>query len=118
VKRLLPTLIASAVLLALVLTVAELEPQRLADTLAALDWGGVALAFGVYALSYLGRGIRLAVLLPGVSNVAHFTTSRPSARGTRSWPWSCPSVRARRPCPGCCTARPDAPCPKASRCSA
>jgi len=80
VKRLLPTLIASAVLLALVLTIAELEPQRLADTFAALDWGGVALAFGVYSLSFLGRGVRLAMLLPGVSNVGHLTSI--SARHT------------------------------------
>lgn len=79
-KRLVPTLVASAVLLALVLTVAELEPQRLADTFAALDWAGVALAFGIYALSFLGRGVRLALLLPGVSNIAHFTSI--SARHT------------------------------------
>jgi len=80
VKRLVPTLIASVVLLTLVVTLAELEPARLGDTFAALDWAGVALAFGVYALSYLGRGIRLALLLPGVSNVAHFTSI--SARHT------------------------------------
>lgn len=79
-KRLLPTLVASAVLLALVFTVTELEPQRLADTFAALDWSGVALAFFVYALSYVGRGIRLAILLPGVSSVSHFTSI--SARHT------------------------------------
>jgi len=79
-RHLLPALIASAVLVALLVTVTGLRPQRVAGTLRALDLAWCGLALLVYGASYVARGARLAVLLPRTSSVLHFTSI--SARHT------------------------------------
>jgi uncharacterized membrane protein YbhN (UPF0104 family) len=74
VKRLLPALLASAVLIALLAAATQLRWSDVAGTLAALDRGEVALSFAVYAASFAGRGLRLAVLLPGAGSLAHLSS--------------------------------------------
>jgi glycosyltransferase 2 family protein len=74
VKRLLPALLVSAVLVALLVAITDLEWRSVADTLRALDPGYVALAFAVYAASFVGRGVRLTLLLPGTGNLTAFTS--------------------------------------------
>ncbi len=79
-RRLLPALIVSVGLLALIVGVTGLRPERVAGTLRALHPGWCALAFVAYAGSYVGRGLRLSVLLPGATSVVHLTSV--SARHT------------------------------------
>jgi uncharacterized membrane protein YbhN (UPF0104 family) len=73
-KRLLPALLVSAVLVALLVAATGLSWRDVADTLRGLDRGLVAVAFAVYAASFVGRGIRLAVLLPGAGRLPHLTS--------------------------------------------
>ncbi len=62
-------LIVSAVLVGLVLAVLDLQAQAaqqgVTQILSHLHYGHVAMAFALYATSYLGRALRLVVLLPG-----------------------------------------------------
>ena len=73
-RRLLVALLVSAILVALVATVTKLHWREVADTLSHLDWTLVALALLVYAASYVGRGLRLQVLMPGAAGLAHATS--------------------------------------------
>lgn len=73
-KRLLVALLVSAILVAVVATVTNLHWREVADTLAHLDWSLVALAALVYAASYVGRGLRLQVLMPGAAGLVHATS--------------------------------------------
>ncbi len=73
-KRLLPALLVSIVLLALLAAATNLKWSAVTGTLATLDRGAVALAFGVYAASFVGRGLRLAVLLPGAGSLPHLVS--------------------------------------------
>jgi glycosyltransferase 2 family protein len=74
VRRLLGALLVSAVLLALIATVTELRFAEVADTLGGLDWTWVALSAAAYGASYWGRGLRLLVLMPGVTSLVHATS--------------------------------------------
>jgi len=74
VKRWLPALAVSVVLIALLAAATRLHWSDVADTLAALHPGDVALAFAVYAASFVGRGLRLGVLLPGAGSTAHLAS--------------------------------------------
>jgi glycosyltransferase 2 family protein len=71
VKRLLPAAVLAVVLLAVLAALTDLDWQRVGGTLAALDPGLTAAAFGVYAASFLGRGLRLGLLLPGAAGFVH-----------------------------------------------
>jgi len=71
VKRLLPALLVSVILMALLVSATKLKWSDVAGTLSTLDRGDVALAFVVYAASFAGRGLRLAVMLPGAGSLPH-----------------------------------------------
>ena len=73
-RRLLVALLVSAILVAVVATVTNLHWREVADTLAHLDWSLVTLAALVYAASYIGRGLRLQVLMPGAARLVHATS--------------------------------------------
>ena len=73
-RRLLLTLLVSVILVAVLATVTELRWREVADTLTALDWPLVGLSLLVYAASYVGRGLRLQVLLPGAAGLLHATS--------------------------------------------
>jgi uncharacterized membrane protein YbhN (UPF0104 family) len=59
------TLVVVAVLAALLDLSAEAAAEGAASAAKRLSFGGVALAFALYAASYVGRGLRLSALLPG-----------------------------------------------------
>ncbi len=77
-KRVLPALLATAVLGALVLAFLDLDLAEMghgvADRLRALAPVDVALAFAVYLASYFGRAVRFAVLLPGLRGIVHLAS--------------------------------------------
>jgi uncharacterized membrane protein YbhN (UPF0104 family) len=74
VKKLLVPALISAVLIFALVAFANLDWSLVGRSLLALDPGLVALALAVYAVSYVGRGLRLAVLLPGAGSVVHLTS--------------------------------------------
>jgi len=74
VKRLLVALLVSVILVAVVATVTNLHWREVADTLTHLRWPLVALALLVYAASYVGRGLRLQVLMPRAATLVHATS--------------------------------------------
>lgn len=73
-KRLLPAALLAVALVAVLAALTNLQWERVAGTLAALDPGLTAAAFLVYAASFAGRGLRLGLLLPGASSFAHLTS--------------------------------------------
>lgn len=73
-RRLLGGLLVSVILVALIATIADLQWREVAETLEHLDWQLVALSLLVYAASYVGRGLRLMVLMPGVTGLVHATS--------------------------------------------
>lgn len=62
----------------LVLAFLDMHPARLVadlgDRLGSLSASGVCLAFAAYAASYLGRAVRLMVLLPGARGLLHLAS--------------------------------------------
>ncbi len=77
-KRLVSALVATLVLGALVMAFLDLKPSEMgegvAERLRSLSGLHVGLAFLVYLGSYLGRALRFAVLLPGLSGVVHLAS--------------------------------------------
>jgi len=78
VRRILPALVATVVLLALVLAWSDLAPGEMGaavlERLRTLHTGPVLLAFLVYLASYVGRAIRFAILMPGLHGLVHLTS--------------------------------------------
>jgi len=78
VKRLLTALLAAVVLLGLLAVGFDLQASTaitgVAEAAGNLSWQLVGAAFGMYALSYVGRGLRLAVLLPGHAPLARLVS--------------------------------------------
>jgi uncharacterized membrane protein YbhN (UPF0104 family) len=68
-KKLIVPAVVSAVLIFALAAFTKLDWSVVGRSLLALDPALVALALLVYALSYVGRGLRLAVLLPGAGSV-------------------------------------------------
>ncbi|MGQ0553956.1 MAG: lysylphosphatidylglycerol synthase transmembrane domain-containing protein [Planctomycetota bacterium] len=73
-KRALVTIVVAGALLLVVLSLAGLDLSTVQGTLTHLDLGLVAASFAVYATSYVARGLRLLVLLPGTRGVVHLSS--------------------------------------------
>jgi hypothetical protein len=69
VRKLLVATVVAAVLLGLLALVLDLDWDAVWRGLSGMDPALTAAAFGVYALAFLGRGLRLGLLLPGAGRL-------------------------------------------------
>ncbi len=73
-KKLVIAALVSAVLIGVLASFTSLDWTRVGGSLLHLDPTLAAAAFGVYALSFAGRGLRLAILLPGAGSRLHMAS--------------------------------------------
>jgi uncharacterized membrane protein YbhN (UPF0104 family) len=74
VKRLLVAALVSAVLVGVLFSFTSLDWEVVGRSLLHLDPALAAASFGIYALSFAGRGLRLLVLLPGAGRLLHLSS--------------------------------------------
>ena len=70
-KKLLLAALLAAILIGVLAAFTKLDWARVSDTLLALDPALVLASFGAYALSFVLRGVRLGILVPGASTLPH-----------------------------------------------